>query len=44
MAAVYNRAGYETQIRHALLTWEQHILEIIEGRVSGDRIVPLRRA
>jgi integrase len=44
IAGVYNLAGYEGAVRHALLTWEAHILEIAEGRVVGDRVVPLRRA
>ena len=42
VAGVYNRAGYEGAIRHALATWEQHVMEIAEGRTTGDRVVPLR--
>jgi integrase len=44
VAGVYNHATYESQIRHALLTWETHVMSIVKGRVAGDRIVPLRRA
>jgi len=44
VAGVYNLAGYEGAVRHALATWETHVLEIAEGRVTGDRVVPLRRA
>lgn len=42
VAAVYNRAGYEGAIRHALAVWETHVGEIVTGKVSGDRVVPLR--
>jgi integrase len=42
IAGTYNRARYETPIRRALEAWEAHLLEIAEGRVSGDRVVPLR--
>jgi len=24
------------------MIWETHILEIAEGRIAGDRVVPLR--
>jgi integrase len=42
VAGVYNLAALEGPIRHALTTWEAHVLEIAEGRVHGDRVVPLR--
>jgi hypothetical protein len=42
VAGVYNRAILETPIRHALATWETHVRDITEGRVSGDRVVALR--
>lgn len=42
IAGVYNRSTLEPQIRHALAVWDQHIREIVEGRVGGDRVVPLR--
>ena len=41
VAAKYNRARYEGQIHNALLTWEAHVMGIVEGRVAGDRVVPL---
>jgi integrase len=44
VAGTYNRARYEQQIHNALCAWEAHVLEIAEGRVSGDRVVPLLRA
>jgi integrase len=44
VSGVYNLAGYEGAVRHALLTWEAHVVEIDEGRIAGDRVVPLRRA
>jgi hypothetical protein len=44
VSGVYNRSIREPQIRHALAVWDQHIREIVEGRVTGDRVVPLRRA
>jgi integrase len=42
VAGTYNLAALEGPIRHALAVWEAHVLEIAEGRVSGDRVVPLR--
>lgn len=42
ISAVYDRARLESQIYNALLTWEAYVMEIVEGRVSGDRVVPLR--
>jgi hypothetical protein len=29
-------------MRRALAAWDAHILDIIEGRAAGDRVVPLR--
>jgi integrase len=42
VGAVYNLAPLEGPIRHALNVWDAHVREIVEGRVSGDRVVPLR--
>ena len=42
VGGVYNRAQLEGPIRHALNVWDAHVREIAEGRVGGDRIVPLR--
>jgi integrase len=42
VAGVYNLAALEGPIRHALATWETHVLAIVEGRIHGDRVVPLR--
>jgi integrase len=42
ISGVYNLAALEGPIRHALMTWEAHVLEIAEGRIHGDRVVPLR--
>ena len=42
IAGRYNWAQYEAPIRRALAVWEAHVLAIAEGRVSGDRVVPLR--
>jgi integrase len=40
--AHYNLAQLEMPMRHAWATWETHVLAIAEGRVAGDRVVPLR--
>ena len=42
IAGRYNWAQYEAPIRRALALWEAHVLAIAEGKVSGDRVVPLR--
>ena len=42
VGGVYNRAQLEGPIRHALNVWDAHVREIAEGRVGGDRVVPLR--
>ena len=42
VAGVYNRAALESPVRHALITWENHVMAIAKGRVKGDRVVPLR--
>ena len=42
VAAHYNYAQYEGPVRHALNVWDAHIREIVEGRVTGDRVVPFR--
>ena len=42
VAGVYNRAALEGPVRHALAVWESHVMAIAEGRVQGDRVVPLR--
>jgi integrase len=44
VAGTYNRASYEGAVRVALATWETHITEIVSGKISGDRVVPLIRA
>ena len=41
VAAHYVWAKYEAPIRRALALWERHVLAIAEGRVTGDRVVPL---
>ena len=41
VAGLYNRATLEGPIRHALTVWNAHVMEIVEGRVRGDRVVPL---
>ena len=42
VAGLYNLARLEGPIRHALTVWNAHVAEIVEGRVCGDRVVPLR--
>jgi integrase len=42
IAARYNHSQLEGPIRHALNVWDAHIKEIVEGRIDGDRVVPLR--
>jgi integrase len=42
VAGDYNLSQLEAPIRHALATWNTHVMEIVEGRVRGDRVVPLR--
>ena len=42
LGGVYNRARLEKQVRQALNLWDAHIREIVEGRIAGDRVVPLR--
>jgi integrase len=41
VAAVYNRATLERAKREALMLWDAHVRAIAEGRVAGDRIVPV---
>jgi hypothetical protein len=41
VAAVYNRAKLERAKREALMLWDAHVRAIAEGRVTGDRIVPV---
>jgi integrase len=43
ISTTYNRSNYEPEVRSALESWQAHVLEIAEGRVAGDRVVPLRR-
>jgi integrase len=43
IAGIYNRATLEAPMRHAWATWETHVLGIVEGRLTGDRVVPLVR-
>jgi integrase len=43
VAGVYIRSQLEGPVRHALEAWEAHVLQIVEGKVVGDRIVPFRR-
>jgi integrase len=43
-AGHYNWSQYEQPIRQCLAVWERHVLEIAEGRIFGDRVVPLRTA
>jgi integrase len=40
VAGVYNRAGYEREVRAALLVWADHLESIVEA--SERKIVPLR--
>jgi integrase len=42
VAGVYNRIVYERAVRAALVRWSEHVLALIEGRGSDDRVVPLR--
>jgi integrase len=42
IAGVYNRASYEREKRVALDRWAEHVLAIVQGRVS--KVVPLRQA
>jgi integrase len=41
MTAIYNRAKLERAKREALTLWDAHVRAIAEGRVTGDRIVPV---
>jgi integrase len=41
VSGLYNRSQLEGPIRHALRVWNTHVMEIVEGRVRGDRVVPL---
>jgi integrase len=40
VGGLYNRSALEAPIREALDAWGAHVREIVEGRVSGDRVVP----
>jgi integrase len=42
IAGVYNRARYDREVAAALARWSEHLLAAVEGRVGGDRVVPLR--
>jgi len=41
VAGIYNRADYETQKRHALISWGEHLLKIVEGRQVAEKVVSL---
>jgi integrase len=40
VAGVYNRAGYEREVRAALLVWAAHVRTVVEG--GARKVVPLR--
>ena len=42
VAVVTIGSEYEVPIRQCMAIWERHVLDIAEGRVQGDRVVPLR--
>jgi integrase len=42
VGGTYNLSKLEKQTRQALNLWDAHIREIVEGRVTGDRVVPFR--
>jgi integrase len=42
VAGVYNLAQLEGPVRHALRAWDTHVRGIVEGRTTGDRVVPFR--
>jgi integrase len=42
VGGTYNRAKLEKQVWHALNLWSMHVQEIVEGRTTGDRVVPFR--
>jgi integrase len=41
VAGIYNRADYETQKRHALISWGGYLLNIVEGRQAAEKVVSL---
>ena len=43
VAGTYNRSKLDRQVRDALALWIEHLMGIVEGRVRGDQVVPLRR-
>jgi hypothetical protein len=42
IAGHYNLAALEEPVRRALKVWDSHVRGIVEGRTTGDRVVPLR--
>ena len=42
VGGTYNRAKLERQVGQALNLWDTHVREIVEGRTTGDRVVPFR--
>jgi len=42
VGGLYNHSQLESPIRHAFKVWSAHVMDIVEGRVRGDRVVPLR--
>jgi integrase len=42
VAGTYNRATYDRAVQAALLRWSEHLIALVEGRTTGDRVVPLR--
>ena len=42
IAGNYNLAELEEPVRHAFRKWDTHVRGIVEGRTTGDRVVPLR--
>jgi integrase len=39
VAGVYNKSGYDREVRTALTVWSEHVLTVVEGRAA--KIVPL---
>jgi integrase len=42
VAGIYNRSGYERQVRAALALWGERVLALVEERATDNRVIPLR--
>jgi integrase len=42
VSGIYNRSRYDREVTAALARWADHVLALVEGRATGDRVVLFR--